>query len=452
VAGRFHIAVVVAAFALGACGWTQYGGNAGHTGRNAVDATLTTTDVGHARELWHASLSPVGPAVVANNTVYAASDGFVRAWPVRPTQCTGTPTGCPPAWFASLETGATSAPVVEGDTLYVAGADASAWKLAAYDARGRGDCTSQPAQGCLPEWTATWGSRSGGAEPPLVTVASGTVFVQTKDLQTHFSEVHAFDASGTTHCSGTPRTCSARFRTMPFVQPLASPPAIDDGHMYVPTATAIAVFDAAGVVGCVDGTCNPRSWLLADPAGGVAVGDGTAYAVAYDRLSAFDVAHCADGAFCEPVWNATLSGPGNGDAPIIAGDLVFANGAAGAIEAFDRTGGPDCSSTLPRVCPRRFASSAGATFDLAHASANAGLLIVASGTAPDQSGARYELSFFDLSGSIGCSPSTKTCDALATVPLGDDASGLGQIGQPAIASGVVVVPYLLRAFQVVGLP
>jgi hypothetical protein len=455
-AGKVRIALAAAVIALAGCGWTQYGGNAAHTGQNPFETALTTANVAQATELWQAQPSALaGPAVIANNTVYAASDGFLRAWPARPIGCTGTPPSCAPAWFAFTADGATSTPVVLGDVVYIATAGSSAWHLYAYDALGRGDCSSKPVSGCLPRWSATWGSRSGAAVPPLVTVGDGRVFVQTANLDTHFSEVTAFDAAGAAGCAGTPRVCAPQFRTMQFVQPVPSPPTVENGRLYVPTATAIAVFDTAGVVACTTGTCNARFWLGSSAAGGVAVADGTAYAIAYDRLSAFN-AGCADGSFCNPVWNATLSAWGNGDAPIIAGDLVFTNSrsssGAGAIEAFDRSAGSSCTG-VPLMCPRRFAIATGATFDHAHASASANLLIVTSGTTPSPpSEVRYELSFFDLAGSVGCSGVPRSCQALATLPLGSDPSGFDQVTQPALASGLVVVPYLSRSPQVVGLP
>ena len=459
----FVLAVALTVFASG-CGWTQYAGNAGRTGYAPFEKTLTTANANQAIVKWTGTRYS-GATIVANDFVYGAQDAEIHAWNLKDTaSCTGAPPTCSPTWKSHTADFASSSPVVVGDTVYIAAAGTSVWHLYAFDALGRGDCTSSPPQGCLPKWVGSFGARSSGspAVPPLLAAADGRVFVQSTNLDTHFSEVTAFDATGTTNCAGSPLTCLPLFHTTAFVSPRSGSPTVDGGRLYIPTGTAIGVFDAHGVAGCTAGTCSFIFSLGISPAGEVSVADGQAFTTSGSQLFAFDATgrnNCTGTQpFCQPLWRADLLAPTNGDAPIIAGNRVFANsiGSAGvgAIEAFDRTPGADCTG-FPLSCPRRFSTRVGATFDRAHVSANANLLVVASGTLPNPSfpvPLQFRLSFFDLTGSASCSGSPNVCTPVATRALDTDPTGAEQVGRPALGVGLVVVPHLFAPPLVVGLP
>ena len=463
--GRSRFAVLAVAFvALSSCGWTQYAGNAGRTGYAPLETSLTTANPGQAIVKWTGTRFSGAP-VIANGFIYGAQDSELHVWRASPSaSCSGSPRMCPPTWLSHTADFASSSPVVVGDTVYIAAAGTSVWHLYAFDALGRGDCTSSPPQGCLPKWVGSFGSRNSGspAVPALLAAADGRVFAQTTNLDTHLSEVTAFDAAGTTNCAGSPLSCSPLFHTTAFVSPRSGSPTVDGGRLYIPTATAIGVFDAHGVAGCTAGTCSFIFLLGISPAGEVSVADGQAFTTSGSQLFAFDATgrdNCTGTQpFCQPLWRADLLAPTNGDAPIIAGNRVFANstGSAGvgAIEAFDRTAGADCIG-FPLSCPRRFSTRTGATFDRAHASANANLLVVASGTLSNPSNPaplQFEISFFDLTGSTSCSGAPKVCAPVATRPLDTDPTGAEQVGRPALGAGLVVVPHLFAPPLVVGLP
>jgi|GEM_PF-2613415 hypothetical protein len=460
-------ALAVALIAFAGCGWTQYAGNAGRTGYAPLESGLTTANAGQAIVKWRGTRSSGAP-VVANGFIYGAQEAELHAWNITSSaSCSGALSACPPTWWSHTADFASSAPVLVGDTVFVAMAGTSSWHLYAFDAAGRGDCTSSPAQGCLPKWVGIWGSRSNAASAavPFLAAADGRVFVQTLDLETRFSDVTAFDASGTTNCAGSPRTCSPLFHTTPFVEDVPLQPTVAGGRLFVPTNTSIGVFDAQGIANCTAGACAPVFLLSSSPTGEVAVADGQAFATSNRLLLAFDATgqtNCSGTLpLCQPLWRADLTAPTNHDAPIIAGNRVFANsiGSAGVgvgvIEAFDRVAGPSCGG-FPLTCPRLFSTHVGATFDRAHAVANANLLMVASGTLPNPGPfavpLQFKLTFFDLTGTAGCSGAPKTCQPLGSLDLGSDSTGTEQVGRPALGAGLVVVPHLFDSPIVVGLP
>lgn len=460
---RFVFLAVALALIVASCGWTQYAGNASRTGYAPFESGLTTANAGQAVVKWRGNQFS-GQPVIANGMIYGAGSGELKAWSALTNpSCTGAPLTCPPMWSAHTSDFAASSPAVAGNTVFIATASTTAWHLYAFDALGHADCTTYPVSGCLPIWIGTWGSRSGAAVEPLVAVSDGRVFVQTRDLDTQFSDVTTFDATGTTNCAGSPLTCSPLFRTTAFASSGWRSPTVDGGRLYIPTVTSIGVFDATGATNCVSGTCAALFILSVSPSGEVAVANGVAFTTSADRLLAFDATGhtgCSGGPpqTCQPLWGGDLVAPTNGDAPIVAGNRVYANSRSGtnsgAIEAFDRLPGPSCAGS-PLSCPRLFLTRTNATFDDAHASASANLLVVASRTLPNpplQQTLNFELSFFDLNGNIGCAGVPKTCAAIGTVPLGSDPNGTERPGRPALGSGLVVVGYLFAPPLVVGLP
>ncbi len=120
--GRSRIAVLaLALFVLSACTWPQYAGNAGRTGYAPFESSITVANAGQAVVRWQGD-QVGGDPVLANGMMYAtAGSGFLYAYPLTPTApCAGTPPTCRSSWFAHFVGGATSDPVVVGDTLYIA--------------------------------------------------------------------------------------------------------------------------------------------------------------------------------------------------------------------------------------------------------------------------------------------------------------------------------------------
>jgi len=239
-------------------------------------------------------------------------------------------------------------------------------------------------------------------------------------------------------------------------------PTVDGDRLLVPVADGIEVFDATGDDGCTATVCSPRFRLVVAGPGEVSAAGGQAFTASGKRLFAFDdtgTTNCAGAPLaCGPLWQGTLAAPTSGDAPIITATRVFANSVGingftmiGGLEAFDRSATTGCSGT-PLTCARLFMTSPGTTYPRAHASASAGLLVVASSSIPlgtISAPTGYQVSFYDLDGVVGCR--SRRCAPVATLDLGEgDAFGL--VGHPAIANGVVVVPRYFESPLVIGLP
>jgi hypothetical protein len=453
--GRTRIALVISlVVALTACGWTQYGGNAGHTGQAPFEHALTTTNAAAAKVLWTTSLDTY-EAVIADGMVYATTGGAITAYPVTPgAQCSGTPRVCNGSWAVSVRSpSGLSDPVVVDGMLYVGAVVTGRWTVRAYDLAG--PCPTATLPGCAPTWIGDAGPAPEFAPTATLIASDGRIFLVGDGIP-----ITAFDGHGHTNCSGTPVTCRPLFTALgaPRTSRL---PAIDGDRLLVPVPDGIEAFDAAGKAGCVASQCSPRFRLAVANPGDVSAAGGTAYTETGRKLFAFDdtgATGCSGApVVCQPTWRATLAGLTQGEAPIIAGTRVFANSIGmdgfnevGSVEAFDRTAS-NCSGS-PLTCTSEFRTTRGSTYPRARASASATLLVVASSSGPSSvEPSSFRLSFYDLAGVSGCN-AQRRCDPIATLDLGVGTQTLGQVGHPAIANGVVVVPRWFDAPMVVGLP
>ena len=122
------------------------------------------------------------------------------------TNCSGTPKMCDPLWTASTGGGIHSAPAVANGVVYVGSDDG---KLYAFDTGGNLLWTARIAAG-------------GGFMYSSPAVANGVVYVG----------LYAFDATGNTNCSGTPKTCTPLW-TGGTGGNIASSPAVSNGMVYV---------------------------------------------------------------------------------------------------------------------------------------------------------------------------------------------------------------------------
>ena len=155
---------------------------------------------------------PAGPrrlirlvAVVALVTTVAGCDWAMYGYGPSHTRVNSTETAINPTnartlaarWRGPTGGPVQTSPAVAGGIVYVGSDDG---KLDAYDATGTTGCTGTP-KTCQPLWTATTGTPVGALDATPA-VANGVVLVDLGDRQ-----LHAYDAAGTTGCIGTPRTC-----------------------------------------------------------------------------------------------------------------------------------------------------------------------------------------------------------------------------------------------------
>lgn len=263
--------------------------------------------------LWTASLGTgsgfTSPAVV-NGVVYAASSDDLEAFDAAGnTNCGGTPKTCAPLWTASVGPVDNSAPVVANGVVYIGSTDDN---LYAFDAAGSIDCSGTP-RTCSPLWRAPTGGpiESSGA------VANGVVYIGSND-----DNLYAFDAAGSTDCSGSPTICSP-LRTGATAGPVESAPAVANGTVYVGSDGPnnlydgdLYAFNAAGSTNCSGAPtmCSPL-WT-GEALGGVkdspAVAGGYVYVTELghiqSNLDAFDAAGntgCSGTPkLCNPAWHS----------------------------------------------------------------------------------------------------------------------------------------------------
>lgn len=368
------VVLVVALVGLSGCDWPMWGYDAGQT--------HSTPDVSISRN--------------------AAASGFNIAW-----------SGAP---------GNDSSPAVVSGVAYVG------WW--AYDAGGKANCSGSP-RTCAPLWTYAVAQQGSSVSSPAV--ANGVLFLQ---LGYPTNTLFAFDATGQTNCSGTPRVCAPLWTAATGSE--TSAPVVSNGTVYVASQHLFA-FDAAGQQNCSGSpkTCQPL-WMTADASaiGSPAVANGFVY-VASNILSAYD----DDGdnncsgvpVTCAPLWTADL-GPHNLGQPAVANDRVYIGSydsqpcghtscvTPRALSVFDADGLANCSGT-PKHCTPLWTTSVGVDGP----PAIAGGMIYA----PDSSNGR--LYAFDANGTRSCSGSPPVCAPLwsattITYPIH---------GAPSVANGVV---------------
>jgi outer membrane protein assembly factor BamB/plastocyanin len=264
-------------------------------------------------QLWSGSYipNPRSPAVVGS-TVYVSSDndGVYAFDAAGNTNCSGTPKTCEPIWQAPIPKGSMS-PVVANGVVY-----ALSWDIPntvyAFDASGSTACSGTP-KICQPLWTIP------SNEYGFTSIATSGPFLFATALD---GIMRAFDAAGTTNCSGTPKTCQAVW-TASTGGNVNSGPIVSGGKVFVADANGvIRAFDAAGMAQCSGSpkVCQP---LWASPPGdisAIAAGGGVVYGVSISGdLRATDASTGAT------IWSEPAPDNGTWDVPIIAGGLLFLN-------------------------------------------------------------------------------------------------------------------------------
>ncbi len=378
--------------------WTQYMGNPALNGNDSGEAILAA---GNVSRLHQVETFPAGGAtadvmspVVSGSTLYAGSlDGHLIAASVDgQTGCTGTPKVCQPLWTASVPgMDQASNPLVAGNVVYetFSNSGGSSGELAAFDAAGTTNCSGTP-KVCQPLWTANVISPFG------VNLDGTTVFVN--DLQGR--SLDAFDATGTTGCSGSPKVCQPLW-TAPFAS--LSVPSVADGRVYVvdnPLAGGgqVAAFDEAGTTNC-SGTprvCQPLFTVALETGspGSVDVSGG----VGYVETETLDL-------------SPTITVPSR-------------------LVAFDATGVQGCTGDVTVPCNPLWTAPLGGAAWFNTPAVAGGRVYAPLSNASGQT----VVDVFDAAGSTGCSGSPVVCQPLmTTTPV----SGLAEFGSPTVTNGLV---------------
>jgi outer membrane protein assembly factor BamB len=306
-----------------------------------------------------------------------------------------------------------------------------------------------------PSWTGVLGGSSVAAVATPV-VVDGVVYMGHTD-----GKFYAFDATGTTNCSGTPKTCAPLWTAMTDDYGVTGTAAIANGVAFVTTRNKLYAFDATGETNCagLPKTCTPL-WTaeagvqITPRLGSPAVAGNTVYVID-DRLYAYDargeIGCSGTSKTCEPMWTAdTLSDgipsiPGTviSSSPAIAGTVVYTAGGDGTgaaiLRAFDARGVTNCGGS-PKACaplwigrPRCGSSTAVSQCDVSTPAVSEGRVYVSTDTenvtVPDGA-----LSAFSASGGSNCNTAAPpSCEPVwSAVTLGSSIA-------PAIANGVAYV-------------
>ena len=238
--------------------------------------------------LWTAVTGPNSSPAVANGVVYMGADKLYAFDAAGSINCAGTPKTCTPLWTAITGQYA-SWPTIANAVVYVGSSDnsGSTNTLFAFDAGGNTGCAGTPKL-CTPLWTANVGVGSFGSGTSSPAVANGVLYLGASD-----GKLYAFDAAGSTGCTGTPKVCAPLWTANTGVYPVYSSPAVANGVVYVGSNDdRLYAFDAAGSTGCT-GTpkvCTPL-WVATFNEGVMsspAVANGVVYDAIIDgRLFAF---------------------------------------------------------------------------------------------------------------------------------------------------------------------
>ena len=424
------VLVGLLALVTAGCDWPMYGFGPSHQGYNPKENKIGVANVASLTTQWTypvtAGASP-GPVAVSRGVAYVDDGNKLFAFEANGSGCSGDPKTCTPLWTAT--TGATepSAPAVANGVVYVASDNGT---LLAFDAKGTTNCSGTPTT-CSPLWTASINTTFTLLTIPVV--GNGKVFIGTTvGLTSTGGTVYAFDAAGTTNCSGTPKTCMPLW-TATTQSGLIADVSVSRGVVYVPTGipvhtghiTGHGIFYALDEnTGAVLWTYSTHDLFWSTPA----VANGVVYAPmtadvgsAVAQVAVFDATgstNCSGTPkTCNPMWTApTAAGDEMSDPAVENGVLYVSSGSS--LYTFDAAGSTGCSGT-PKTCAPLWTGTTNAS----------GFVSLANGVAYVAAGGGNALAF-DASGTTNCSGSPKTCKPIASISS-------DTFTAPVIANGVV---------------
>ena len=439
IASQVHLASV------GSAEWPQLGYGPDRTGYQPDETTIGPGNVGSltaARTYAIGGVTP-SPPLIVDGILYADSGGQLRAFDATGmTDCSTAPVKCTALWTAA--TASFDGMAIGNGEVFVTDGEG----VQAFDAAGSIDCSGTPTV-CSPLWATSTHSGTGpgfspGSGSPVV--ANGVLYVPGLGdglaLASGGAYVSAFDAAGTTGCTGSPKVCVPLWTTtgLPISAGNVGSPAISDGVLYIANGTLFA-FDAAGSTDCsgIPTVCAPL-WTGSLTSSGPtyaapSVANGTVFVSSWDGgLYAFDAAgstNCstsADVTTCTPLWRATGLGS-IGGRPAVANGVVYVESPAG-ISAFDAAGSTNCSGAVTaRTCAPLWGSGANGAGEPGSSPAVAnGVVYVSS-----NGGGTYG---YDAAGTANCS-TTKGVTTCA--PLWSAVTGFIGGGSPAVVNGVVYI-------------
>lgn len=379
-------ALAIAALAFSGCDWPM----------SAFDAALTSSSADHNINQANASTikqlftnpGQFGAPVESNGVLYAVSinsaetGGSLEAFDANgTTHCSGTPNQCSPLWTGPINGDNASAPAVVNGVVYVTTSPTNTTQgsLYAFDANGTSNCSGTP-KVCQPLWTAPAGASHGPSSP---TVNSGVVYLSSDQGN---SDLEAFDAKGTTNCSGTPKVCQPLWTASAG----GSTPAVANGVVYVssaPLSTSPGMLYAFSANGTTNCSGTPTT--------------------------------------CSPLWAAAMGTTSTQvpPSPAVSNGVVYGESADGKLYAFDAGGVTNCSGK-PTTCTPLWTAdlSAGPQYGSSPAVAN-GIVYAPGGN----------LEAFDAKGVSNCSGTPKTC-----TPLWSYNVTVG-LSSPSVANGLVFI-------------
>jgi outer membrane protein assembly factor BamB len=346
--------IAVLALVAAGCDWTTFGFVASGGRYNSAESTIGVANVASLTPAWTATSSHVSSSpTVAGGVVYVTGDSDeLEAYDANGvTGCSGSPATCAPLWTATTGSATGSTPAVDNGVVFVGAADG---RLYAFDDSGSTGCSGAP-KTCSSLWTAS----TGGSISSSPVVANGVVYIGSRD-----DRLYAFDVSGATGCSGSPKTCAPLW-TAPTDGSVTSSPAVANGVVYIGSDSpdGLFAFDASGATGCSGSpkTCTPL-WrgdaeLVVNSS--PAVVNGVVYIGTEERgaLLAFDAAGSAgcggSPKVCEPLWTGTTGLHVLASPAVANGKVYIANkgtdGGGTNVFAFDASGTTNCAGT-PKSC------------------------------------------------------------------------------------------------------
>jgi outer membrane protein assembly factor BamB len=277
--------------------------------------------------------------------------------------CSGSPTVCVPMWTTTgppASTGNSGSPSIANGVLYIADGP-----LFAFDAAGSKGCSGSPTV-CAPTWTTA----NLGTTYRAPSVANGTVYVGSWD-----ATLYAFNAAGSTNCSTTASTTTCTpLWTATTSDSIGGTPAVANGVVYTVSGDGtLSAFDASGSTNCsgtvTAKTCTPL-WTSATGGSGYvtssspAVANGVVYfsstnggTYAYDAAGSINCSTTVTGTTCAPLWGAVTGFIGGGSPAIVNGVLFINFSVVGLIYAYAPTA--PTAPTVTEVSPSSGPTSGG---------------------------------------------------------------------------------------------